>query len=236
MCWPVPWSCRVLSILRGVWTGRPCAGTPGSGTCGSWYGGSCWRWLRSATGSGRHTAAPPHPTGTEYGEACLPRSRKPNNRSAAPTTAALATQGVDHSGDTEREAIGLANVGCDGLGQRRRAVSMAACVWFSPRGEIRLAAATVRRRLLFVGSIIWGPEVAEVYDKTYAAQSATPVLGPIVDLLAELARGGPVLEFAVGTGRVALPLAARGIAVAGIELSPHIAARMLAKPGAGAVP
>jgi len=87
-----------------------------------------------------------------------------------------------------------------------------------------------------VGSIIWGPEIAEVYDKTYAAQSATPVLGPIVDLLAELARGGPVLEFAAGTGRVALPLAARGIAVHGIELSPHMAERMLAKPGGGAVP
>jgi len=87
-----------------------------------------------------------------------------------------------------------------------------------------------------VGSIIWGPEIAEVYDKTYAARSATPVLGPIVDLLAELARGGPALEFAAGTGRVALPLAARGITVHGIELSPHMAERMAAKPGAGAVP
>jgi SAM-dependent methyltransferase len=87
-----------------------------------------------------------------------------------------------------------------------------------------------------VGSITWGPEIAEVYDKTYAAQSAAAVLGPIVDLLAELAPGGPVLEFAVGTGRVALPLAARGIAVHGIELSPHMAERMLAKPGADAVP
>jgi len=87
-----------------------------------------------------------------------------------------------------------------------------------------------------VGSVTGGPEMAEVYDKTYAAQSAAPVLGPIVDLLAELARGGRVLEFAAGTGRVALPLAARGIAVHGIELSPHLAQRMLAKPGAGPVP
>jgi hypothetical protein len=53
-----------------------------------------------------------------------------------------------------------------------------------------------------MGSITWGPEIAEVYDKTYAAQSMRSVLGPIVDLLAELARGGPALEFAVGTGRV----------------------------------
>ena len=87
-----------------------------------------------------------------------------------------------------------------------------------------------------MGSITWGPEIAEAYDKTYAAQSGPPVLGPIVDLLAELARGGPALEFAAGTGRVALPLAARGIAVHGIELSPYMAERMLAKPGADAVP
>ena len=86
-----------------------------------------------------------------------------------------------------------------------------------------------------MGSITWGPEIAEAYDKTYAAQSDPPVLGPIVDLLAELARGGRALEFAAGTGRVALPLAARGIAVHGIELSPHMAERMLAKPGAGVV-
>jgi hypothetical protein len=43
------------------------------------------------------------------------------------------------------------------------------------------------------------------------------------------------LEFAIGTGRVALPLRARGIAVQGIELSPHMAGQMLAKPGADAV-
>jgi SAM-dependent methyltransferase len=87
-----------------------------------------------------------------------------------------------------------------------------------------------------LGSITWGPEIAEVYDQAYAAQSAAPVLGPMVDLLTGLARGGPVLELAAGTGRVALPLAARGLAVAGIELSPHMAERMAAKPGAGAVP
>ena len=86
-----------------------------------------------------------------------------------------------------------------------------------------------------MGSITWGPEIAEVYDKTYAAQSDPSVLGPMVDLLAGLARGGPVLEFAVGTGRVALPLAARGIAVHGIELSPHMAGQLAAKPGAGGV-
>jgi SAM-dependent methyltransferase len=87
-----------------------------------------------------------------------------------------------------------------------------------------------------MGSITWGPEIAEVYDKIYAAKFEPPVLGPIVDLLAGLARRGPALEFAVGTGRVALPLSARGIAVCGIELSPHMAGQLLAKPGADAVP
>jgi SAM-dependent methyltransferase len=87
-----------------------------------------------------------------------------------------------------------------------------------------------------MGAITWGPEIAEVYDKTYAATFEPSVLGPIVELLAGLARGGPALEFAVGTGRVALPLSARGIAVHGIELSPHMARQLLGKPGADAVP
>jgi SAM-dependent methyltransferase len=87
-----------------------------------------------------------------------------------------------------------------------------------------------------MGSIIWGLEMAEVYDKTYAATFAPPVLSPITGLLAEVARGGPALEFAAGTGRVALALSARGIAVHGIELSPQMAAQLAAKPGAEAVP
>jgi SAM-dependent methyltransferase len=86
-----------------------------------------------------------------------------------------------------------------------------------------------------MGSIVWGPEIAEVYDKTYTVTFEPPVLGPIVGLLAELARGGPALEFAVGTGRVALPLSKR-IVVHGIELSPHMAQQLLAKPDADAVP
>ena len=87
-----------------------------------------------------------------------------------------------------------------------------------------------------MGSIIWGREVAEVYDQTYRAKFEPSVIGPIVDLLTELARGGPALEFAVGTGRVALPLSSRGIAVHGLELSPRMAEQLLAKPGADAVP
>jgi SAM-dependent methyltransferase len=87
-----------------------------------------------------------------------------------------------------------------------------------------------------MGSIAWGPEVAEVYDETYSAMFEPAVLDPMVGLLAELAGGGPALEFAVGTGRVALGLSARGIAVHGLELSRPMADRLLAKPGADAIP
>jgi SAM-dependent methyltransferase len=65
---------------------------------------------------------------------------------------------------------------------------------------------------------------------------APAVVDPVVDALAELAGGGRALEFAVGTGRIALPLRARGVEVHGIELSPHMAAELQAKPGADAVP
>ena len=81
-----------------------------------------------------------------------------------------------------------------------------------------------------------GRDVAEVYDQTYRPKFEPSVLDPIVDLLAGLAGGGPALEFAVGTGRVALPLSARGIPVHGLELSPHMAAQLRAKPGADSVP
>jgi SAM-dependent methyltransferase len=81
----------------------------------------------------------------------------------------------------------------------------------------------------------WGKDVADVYDATSAAMFDPAVLDPAVDALHALARGGPALELAIGTGRVALPLSARGIAVQGIELSPHMAEKLRAKPGADAV-
>jgi SAM-dependent methyltransferase len=87
-----------------------------------------------------------------------------------------------------------------------------------------------------VGSIVWGREIAEVYDKTYAAMFQASVLEPVLDLLSELAEGGPALEFAVGTGRVAVPLSQRGVEVRGIELSPPMVEQMEAKAGADAVP
>src|SRR4051794_28242408 len=55
--------------------------------------------------------------------------------------------------------------------------------------------------------------VAQYYDSTSSDRFAPAVLDPTVDLLADLARGGATLEFAVGTGRVALPLSRRGVPV-----------------------
>ncbi len=83
---------------------------------------------------------------------------------------------------------------------------------------------------------MWGEDIAAVYDSTSAAMFAPETLVPTVDVLEELARGGPALELAVGTGRVALPLSARGVPVHGVELSTHMAARLAAKPGAEAIP
>jgi SAM-dependent methyltransferase len=81
----------------------------------------------------------------------------------------------------------------------------------------------------------WFPEsVAAEYDAPGGA-NAPEVVEAAVTVLEDLADGGPVLEFAVGTGRIATPLAARGVPVAGIELSRAMAARIAGKPGGEAV-
>ncbi len=77
----------------------------------------------------------------------------------------------------------------------------------------------------------WFPEsVAAGYDSPGGANSAE-VVTPAVDVIADLAGDGPVLEFAVGTGRIAAPLVERGVAVSGIEMSKAMAARIGEKPG-----
>ena len=75
--------------------------------------------------------------------------------------------------------------------------------------------------------------IAARYDETSAEMFEPAVLQPAVDLLVELAAGGRALELGIGTGRIALPLAARGVPVHGIELSNAMAARLHAKPGGG---
>ena len=78
-------------------------------------------------------------------------------------------------------------------------------------------------------------DVARSYDRTVAAMFAPEVLAPTVDCLESLADGGPVLEFAIGTGRVALPLAARGVDVSGIELSADMLVELRRAPDGAAI-
>ena len=73
----------------------------------------------------------------------------------------------------------------------------------------------------------FGEEVAENYDQTDQREDTLAE----VAFLEQLATGGPALELAIGTGRVALPLAARGIQVDGIDFSPAMVAKLRAKPG-----
>jgi hypothetical protein len=81
----------------------------------------------------------------------------------------------------------------------------------------------------------WFPEsIARDYDAPGGANDPG-VVQPAVDLLEDLADGGPALELAVGTGRIAAPLALRGVSVSGIELSRAMAARIAEKPGGDAV-
>lgn len=77
--------------------------------------------------------------------------------------------------------------------------------------------------------------IAATYDDDTAERSTAEALGPICDVLAELAGDGRVLELAIGTGRVALPLAARGVPVAGIELSPDMVEQLRSKPDGDAL-
>ena len=78
-------------------------------------------------------------------------------------------------------------------------------------------------------------DVAAGYDDALGAMVSPEVVIPTVDFLADLAGGGSALEFAIGTGRVALPLAARGVRVSGIDLSPDMVAQLRAKPGGDAI-
>ena len=74
----------------------------------------------------------------------------------------------------------------------------------------------------------YGERFADVYDEWYAG---TADVDDTVAVLAELAGGGPVLELGVGTGRLAIPLVERGLAVHGVDASPAMVALLRAKPG-----
>jgi SAM-dependent methyltransferase len=78
----------------------------------------------------------------------------------------------------------------------------------------------------------FGEPIAERYDESAADMFDPEVVDPIVDFLVELAGDGSALELGIGTGRIALPLAQRGIRVHGIDLSEAMVSRLRVKPGA----
>ncbi len=80
-----------------------------------------------------------------------------------------------------------------------------------------------------LGPWIEGDDLVEVYD-AWTSQANIDTQGA-VDALAELACDGPVLELAIGTGRIALPLLERGLEVDGIDASEEMVAKLRSKPG-----
>ncbi|WP_315092892.1 class I SAM-dependent methyltransferase [uncultured Cellulomonas sp.] len=85
-------------------------------------------------------------------------------------------------------------------------------------------------------SLLWDAETARRYDTPGTGMFAPEVLGPTVDRLVALADGGRALELAIGTGRVAVPLAQRGVPVVGIELSPHMVEQLRTKADESTIP
>jgi SAM-dependent methyltransferase len=82
----------------------------------------------------------------------------------------------------------------------------------------------------------FGEPVAARYDDPHDEMFQPATIEPVVDLLAEHAGSGRALELGIGTGRIALPLAERGVPVAGIDLSGAMVARLRAKPGGEDIP
>lgn len=83
---------------------------------------------------------------------------------------------------------------------------------------------------------IWDVDAAQRYDTPGSGMFAPRILGRTVDRLAELAAGGRALEFAIGTGRVAVPLAKRGVPVTGIELSRPMLDQLRTKADEATIP
>ncbi|MGH8880929.1 MAG: class I SAM-dependent methyltransferase, partial [Stackebrandtia sp.] len=83
---------------------------------------------------------------------------------------------------------------------------------------------------------IWNDTAAARYDTPGTGMFAPEVIDPTIDRLTELADGGRALEFAVGTGRVAIPLSERGVSVTGIELSRPMVGRLRDKADEATLP
>lgn len=99
-------------------------------------------------------------------------------------------------------------------------------------GRVRPAGSTVLPMTNDDG--YFGERVAARYDESSGEMFAPAAVDPAVGFLAGLAGDGRALELGIGTGRIALPLAARGVPVHGIDLSRAMVARLRAKPGGGA--
>ncbi len=82
----------------------------------------------------------------------------------------------------------------------------------------------------------FGEEIAARYDDPSDEMFQAAAIEPVVDFLAALADDGAALELGIGTGRIALPLAQRGVEVHGIDLSSAMVARLRAKPGGDGIP
>jgi SAM-dependent methyltransferase len=81
----------------------------------------------------------------------------------------------------------------------------------------------------------FGEDIAATYDESSADMFRPEAVDPAVDVLAELAGDGRALELGIGTGRIALPLARRGVPVHGIDMSRAMVARLRAKPGGDSI-
>ena len=84
--------------------------------------------------------------------------------------------------------------------------------------------------------VIWDHEAAQRYDTPGTGMFAPEVIGPTVERLAGLAADGRALEFAIGTGRVAIPLSRHGVPVTGIELSHPMIEQLRTKVDEAAIP
>jgi SAM-dependent methyltransferase len=80
---------------------------------------------------------------------------------------------------------------------------------------------------------LYGARIADLYDELFPA---LPADDPGVAFLASRAGAGRVLELGIGTGRYAIPLAARGVRIEGVDASPEMVARLRAKPGGEGIP
>lgn len=98
-------------------------------------------------------------------------------------------------------------------------------------GPTRFAALTIALMHGYEPWMSFDDAAAEHYDRVSLRGDEAET----VDFLARLAQGGPVLELAIGTGRIALPLASRGLRVDGIDISDAMIAKLRAKPGGDAL-